>query len=204
MTIFLLRHGDKAKGDHHNPALKHQDPPLSDIGREQSKAAANYFAQTDISSIYVSSYIRTLQTVQPIAEMKQLQPIEDPRLNEIDNGTIDNMSEQEFKKAYPEIWKQYAAQTADFRFPGGETGGEVRARISEFLDEKLKVHGKDNKLIVSHDGLIRVCMTCILDIPVYRRGDFRIDLCGLTQFNYQFDVNRWKLLAFNQSIAQSA
>jgi len=136
--------------------------------------------------------------------MKQLQPIEDPRLNEIDNGTIDNMSEQEFKKAYPEIWKQYAAQTADFRFPGGETGGEVRARISEFLDEKLKVHGKDNKLIVSHDGLIRVCMTCILDIPVYRRGDFRIDLCGLTQFNYQFDVNRWKLLAFNQSIAQSA
>jgi broad specificity phosphatase PhoE len=204
MTIFLIRHGDKAEGDYHNPTLKHQDPPLSDKGREQSKAVANYFTQTHISSIYVSSYIRTLQTAQPSAEMKGIQPVEDPRINEIDNGYIDDMGEQEFEEAYPDVWKQYMARTADFRFPGGETGQEVRSRISEFLEEKLKMHGKDNILIVSHDGLIRVCMTYILDIPVYRRGDFRIDLCGLTQFDYQYDVNRWKLFAFNRSITQSA
>jgi len=203
MTIFLLRHGDKAEGDYHNPILKHQDPPLSEKGKKQSRAVANYFTQTHISSIYVSSYVRTLQTAQPIAEMKHIQPIADPRLNEIDNGDIDQMSEQEFEKAYPEVWNQYVARTADFRFPGGETGQEVRSRIAEFLEEKLKLHGEDNILIVSHDGLIRVCMTYILDIPVYRRGDFRIDLCGMTQFAYQCDVNRWKLFAFNKSIAQS-
>jgi broad specificity phosphatase PhoE len=203
MTIFLLRHADKAEGDYHNPKLRHQDPPLSEKGREKSKAVASYFTQIPISSIYVSSYVRTIQTAQPIAEMKQIKPIEDPRLNEIDNGYIDEMSEQEFKKAYPEAWNQYAAKTDDFRFPGGETGGEVRSRISEFLEEKLKLHGKDNILIVSHDGLIRVCMTYLLDIPVYRRGDFRIDLCGLTQFDYQYDVNRWKLFAFNKGIARS-
>ncbi len=201
MTFFLLRHGDKTKGDFHNPTLKHQDPPLSEQGREQSKAVARYFAQTDIASVYVSAYIRTLQSAQPTADRKKIRPIEDPRLNEIDNGHIDNMSEQEFKKAYPEVWKQYAARTADFRFPGGETGEEVRSRISEFLEEKLKLHGKDNILIVSHDGLIRVCMTYILDIPVYRRGDFKIDLCGLTQFEHQSDVNRWKLIAFNKNFA---
>lgn len=204
MTIFLLRHGDKAEGDYHNPSLKHQDPPLSDKGRQQSRAVANYFAQTHISSIYVSSYTRTLQTAQPIAELKQIQPIEDPRLNEIDNGYVNEMSPQEFEKAYPEVWKQYVARTADFRFPGGETGQDVRSRISEFLEEILKIHGKDNILIVSHDGLIRVCMTYILDIPVYRRGDFGIDPCGLTQFEYQYEVNRWKLFAFNKSITSPA
>ena len=204
MTVFLLRHGDKAEGDYHNPTLKHQDPPLSNKGREQSIAVANYFSQTPISSIYVSSYIRTLQTAQPISELKQIPPIKDLRLNEIDNGCIDEMSEQEFEKEYPDVWKQYVARTADFRFPGGETGQEVRLRISEFLEEKLKMHGKDNILIVSHDGLIRVCMTYILDIPVYRRSDFKIDLCGMTQVDYQYDVNRWKLFAFNKSIAQAA
>ena len=204
MTIFLLRHGDKAEGDYHNPTLKHQDPPLSDKGREQSKAVANYFIQTHIAAIYVSSYIRTLQTAQPIAGLKQIPPIKDLRLNEIDNGCIDDMSEQEFEKEYPDVWKQYVARTADFRFPGGETGQEVRSRISEFLEEKLKIHGKDNILIVSHDGLIRVCMTYILDIPVYRRGDFKIDLCGMTQVEYQYNVNRWKLFTFNKSIAQAA
>lgn len=204
MTIFLLRHGDKAQGDYHNPTLRHQDPPLSEKGRQQAIAVANYFAQSHISSIYVSSYIRTCQTAEPLATMKQLQPVEDPRLNEIDNGYVDEMSAQEFEKAYPEVWKQYIARTADFRFPGGETGQEVRSRIAEFLEEIIKTHGEENILIVSHDGLIRVCMTYILDIPVYRRGDFRIDLCGMTQFDYQCDVNRWKLFAFNKGIAQSA
>jgi len=203
MTIFLLRHGEKAKGDYHNPTLKHQDPLLSEKGRQQAKAVADCLAQTQISAIYVSSYIRTLQTAQPFAEMKHIQPIADPRLNEIDNGYLDAMSEQEFEKAYPDIWKQYVARTADFRFPGGETGQEVRARISEFLEEKRKMHGKENILLVSHDGLIRVCMTYILDMPVYKRGDFKVDLCGMTQFDYQYDVNRWKLFAFNRSIAQS-
>ena len=135
--------------------------------------------------------------------MKSIRPIEDPRLNEIDNGFIDEMNEQEFEKAYPEIWKQYSARTADFRFPGGETGQEVRSRISEFLEEKLKLHGKDNSLLVSHDGLIRVCMTYMLDLPVYKRGDFKIDLCGMTQVDYQYDVNRWRLSAFNRNVAQS-
>jgi broad specificity phosphatase PhoE len=200
MSIFLVRHGDKAKGDYFNLILKHQDPPLSDKGIEQSKAVAKYFSQTHISSIYVSSYIRTHQTAQPIADLKQIQPIEDPRLNEVDNGLIDGMNEQEFKKAYPDVWKQYDARTTDFRFPGGETGQDVRSRISEFLEEKLKIHGKENILIFSHDGLIRVCMTYILDIPVYCRSDFKIDLCGLTQFDYQSEISRWKLFRFNHNI----
>jgi broad specificity phosphatase PhoE len=203
MTIFLLRHGDKAEGDCHNPIFKHQDPPLSEKGRAQAKAAAHYFAHIPISAIYVSSYIRTLQTAQPIAEMKQLQPVVDPRLNEIDSGDIDGMSEQEFAEAYPDVWRQYVARTADFRFPGGETGQDVRLRVSGFLEEKRKVHGMDNILVVSHEGLIRVCMTYILDIPVYRRSDFRIDLCGMAEFDYQHDVKRWKLFAFNKSVTSS-
>jgi broad specificity phosphatase PhoE len=203
MTIFLLRHGDKAEGDCLHPVLKHQDPPLSAKGWEQAKAAADYFGQTPISAIYVSSYIRTQQTARPIAEMKQIQPVEDPRLNEIDNGDIEGMSEPEFAEAYPDVWKQYAARRADFRFPGGETGQEVRSRIAGFLEEKRAVHGTDNILVVSHEGLIRVCMTYILDIPVYRRADFRIDFCGLAQFDYQYDVNRWKLFAFNKSVTSA-
>jgi broad specificity phosphatase PhoE len=103
---------------------------------------------------------------------------------------IDGMNEQEFKDAYPDVWKQYDARIADFRFPGGEMGQDVRARISEFLEEKLNIHEKENLLIFSHDGLIRVCKTYLFDIPVYRRSDFKIDLCGLTQFEYLSDISR--------------
>jgi broad specificity phosphatase PhoE len=204
MSFYLLRHAQKEKGDYHNPLLKHQDEPLSNNGQRQAMAIARYFEDLDIAAVYVSTYIRTFQTIRPLTDIKQITPATDHRLDEIDNGYIDEMSEMEFKKAYPDIWKQYAARTSDFRFPGGETGQEVRARISEFLREKLDIHGKENVIMVSHDGLIRVCMTYLLDIPVYKRGDFKVDLCGLTQFEFQEDVKRWKLLSFNQTITLSS
>ena len=119
--IYLLRHGDKAKGPYFNPALRHQDSPLSDQGQAAAAKLAEYFAVKPISAIYVSCYQRAHQTAQPLADRLRLQPIEDERLNELDNGVLDDMSEQEFKSAYPEVWKAYAARTADFRFPGSET-----------------------------------------------------------------------------------
>jgi broad specificity phosphatase PhoE len=200
MTFYLLRHGDKVKGSFFNPTLRHQDPPLSEKGKKAASTLADHFSTKQICAIYVSSYIRTHQTAQPLADLLHLKPIEDSRLNELDNGFLDDMSEKEFKKAYPDVWKLYVTRTVDFRFPGGETGQETRDRIADFLTEKRKSHGKDNVLIVSHDGLIRVGMTYLLDIPVFRRGDFKVDLNGITQFEYQEDVDRWKLLAFNQQI----
>jgi len=204
MTVFLLRHGDKQDGDYHNPILKHQDSPLSEEGNRQANAITKYFEKVDISAIYVSGYLRTFQTAQPIARIKHLQPVVDHRLNEIDNGDVDEMSEQEFEKVYPDVWKSYVARTSDFRFPGGESGEDVRSRISEFLQEKIKLHKHENILIVSHDGLIRVCMTYLLDIPVFKRGDFKIDFCGLTLFDFQDDVQRWKLYGFNKDIVRMA
>jgi broad specificity phosphatase PhoE len=200
MTIYLLRHGDKADGNFHNPVLKHQDQPLSEKGVRQAAAVAAYFEQINLSAIYVSAYLRTLQTARATAARKDIQPVIDARLNEIDNGAVDEMSESEFAAAYPETWKQYAARTEDFLFPDGESGEDVRKRISDFLLEKIKFHTDQNILVVSHDGLIRICMTYILGIPVYRRSDFKVGLCGLTRFDFQEDVGRWKLYTFNQDI----
>jgi broad specificity phosphatase PhoE len=200
MTIYLLRHGDKAKGSFFNPDLHHQDSPLSAKGQQDAVKIADYFVSKQIDAIYVSAYLRTHQTAQPLADRLHLQPSEDPRLNELDNGDIDDMTEQEFEIAYPEVWKAYLARTADFRFPGGETGQEACDRIADFLTEKRKTHAKENILVVSHDGLIRLAMCFVLDIPVYRRGDFKVDLCGITQLQFQEDVGRWKLFSFNQKV----
>ncbi len=200
MTIYLLRHGDKAKGSYFNPELRHQDSPLSEKGWAAAAAAAEYFASRQIGAIYVSRYLRTHQTAQPLAHLLKLKPVEDARLNELDNGFLDDMSEKEFKIAYPETWQIYRARKADFRFPGGETGQEACDRIADFLTEKRKMHGNENILLVSHDGLIRICMCYALDLPVYRRGDFKVDFCGITQLEYQADLGRWKVFGFNQRV----
>jgi broad specificity phosphatase PhoE len=200
MTWYILRHAEKERGDFHNPHLRHQDRPLSDKGRQEAQKWAGYFTDKAITAIYVSGYIRTRQTIQPAAEGLQIVPVVDERLNEIDNGRVDEMTEEQFRQAYPEEWKAYCARTADFRYPGGETGAEAQSRIMDFVAEKRLEHPGENIVVVSHDGLIRLWVCSILGLPVYRRGDIQMDLCGLTEVSYQEEFGRWKLIRFNQVI----
>jgi broad specificity phosphatase PhoE len=199
MTWYVLRHAEKEQGNFHSPQLRHQDQPLSARGRQDAQKLVTMFADKPIAAIYVSAYQRTWQTIANVAEYLHLTPVVDSRLNEIDNGLVDEMTEQEFEQTYPEVWKAYATRTADFRFPGGESGTEVQKRVRDFFDEKQRQHQSNDILLVSHDGLIRQMMCHVLDLPVYRRGDFRVNLCGLTELSYQKEIGRWKLLCFNQT-----
>jgi broad specificity phosphatase PhoE len=198
MLFYLLRHAEKDRGDYYNPHLRHQDRPLSTKGRQDAQKLAGWFAGKQLAAIYVSGYQRTRQTVQPLADQLQLDPIVDERLNEIDNGRVDEMNTEEFRQAWPEEWQAFKSRQADFRFPGGETGAEAQSRIVDFVAEMLGRHRGETVLAVSHDGLIRLWMCHLMGLPVYQRASFQVDLCGLVEAHYLEDEQRWKLVRFNQ------
>jgi broad specificity phosphatase PhoE len=199
MTWYVLRHAEKEQGNFHNPQLRHQDQPLSTRGRQDAQKLVYIFADKPITAIYVSTYQRTWQTVAHVAEQLQLTPVVDARLNEIDNGLVDEMTESQFEQSYPDVWQAYETRKADFQFPGGESGAEVQERIRDFFEEKLRQHMDSDILLVTHEGLIRQMMCYVMGLPVYRRGDFRVNLCGLTELSYQKEYGRWRLLRFNQT-----
>ncbi|MGB8982678.1 MAG: histidine phosphatase family protein [Anaerolineales bacterium] len=199
-TVYILRHAEKEKGDFYNPHLRHQDQPLSERGWEQSRQLWPYLCDKQITAIYVSAYRRTGQTIEHVAAQLGITPITDARLNELDSGDLDPLSDEEIQERYPEFWKAYTERTADFRFPGGETGEEACRRISGFLEEKRQAHPGENILFVTHEGLIRQLMCYIVGIPVYKRGNFYVDLCGITEITYQPEFNNWKLIRFNQKL----
>jgi broad specificity phosphatase PhoE len=199
-TFYIIRHAHKAKGEFYNSRLRHQDEPISERGQEESGKLWSYLCDKQISAIYISGYLRTRQTIAHVAKQSGMTPVVDERLNEIDNGRLDNMSEREVQEKYPEFWKVYRERTADFRFPGGETGEEACRRIAEFLDEKRQAHPTENIILVSHEGLIRQLMCHIMNIPVYKRGNFYVDFCGITEISYQPEYHNWKLIRFNQKL----
>jgi broad specificity phosphatase PhoE len=133
MTWYVLRHAEKEQGAFHNPQLRHQDQPLSAKGQLAALKLVPYFADKPITAIYVSAYQRTWQTIAAVAKNLQITPVVDEHLNEIDNGEVDEMTENNLQQAYPEVWRAYHARNADFRFPGGETGTEVQERIKDFF-----------------------------------------------------------------------
>ncbi len=200
MTIYIIRHAEKEKGDFRVPGLTHADQPLSQSGWEQSRKLWDYLCNKQISAIYVSRYRRTGQTIEYAARQLGLTPVMDARLDELDNGVINPMSEEEIQEKYPEFWKAYTERTADFRFPGGETGEEACRRISAFLEEKRLAHPGENLVFVTHEGLMRQLMCYILDIPVYKRDVFYVDLCGIMEISYDPERKRWELIRFNQKL----
>ena len=77
MTWYIVRHAHKEKGDFYNPQLRHQDEPISRVGQEQSQKLVKYFSDKGISRIYVSAYLRTMQTIAALAGYLNLTPMMD-------------------------------------------------------------------------------------------------------------------------------
>ncbi|MBI5563389.1 MAG: histidine phosphatase family protein [Chloroflexi bacterium] len=199
-TIYFLRHAAKDFGGYFNPRLRHQDEPLSPIGLQTAERLVTYFADKPIAAIYISEYQWTRQTIEPTARRLQLEPVIDPRLNEMDNGVFDGLTDEVIQQTYPDVWQAYLERKSDFRFPEGETGEEVRQRISAFLDDKRQQHPDQTIVAVAHDGLIRLLMCTILRLPVHQRWDFRIDFAGIVEIIYQPKYDTWKLIRFNQAM----
>ena len=198
MKFYLVRHADKAKGDYFNPRLRHKDQPISTLGRKQASKIKKYFHKHSIKSIYVSEYIRTGQTAQPLARQLKIDPIVDSRLNEIDNGIIDKLSYDEMREKYPEVWNALQDRNSDFRWPEGETGLEAQERIVSFINEQINQEGII--LIVAHDGIIRILICYVLGLPVYGRFNFQVDTASITEIEWDTAKSRWKLIRFNQGV----
>jgi broad specificity phosphatase PhoE len=197
-TWYIIRHAEREAGDFYNSQLRIHDNPITIKGHYDSLKLCSYFSKKSIAAIYASAYQRTLQTIKPNADQFGLTAVIDPRLNEINNGLIGLMSNEEIQQKYPEMWKTFTARNADFRFPEGETGEEVRSRIANFFEEKLQQHASENILLATHDGWMRILMCYLMDMPVYQRGNFHVDYCGLIEITWQPKYSRWKLVRFNQ------
>ena len=195
MKWYIIRHADKEQGDFYNPYLRHQDQPISEEGNLKAQKLISYFSDKSIDKIYVSEYIRTKQTIKYVAEKKKISPIVDSRLNEIDNGLIEGLSEQVLQQKYPDVWNAFKDRDRDFQFPKGESGEDARKRIMSFFKDKQG--SKEDVILVSHDGLIRLLLCYILGIAVYRRWDFQVDACGIMEIEYQTTFKKWKLIRFN-------
>ena len=197
-TFYIVRHAAKERGDFFNPRLHHQDEPISAQGQADAQRLGAYFDGKAIAAIYISEYQRTRQTAAPVARQLNLTPVIDERLNEIDNGRFDGMTDEQIQQTYPDAWQAFLSRSVDFRFPEGETGAEAQRRIVDFLEEKRLQHDSANVLLVCHEGLSRLLMCTILDLPVYKRWNFHYDFCGITEISYQPAYSTWELIRFNQ------
>jgi probable phosphoglycerate mutase len=155
--VLLVRHGQSewnASGRWQGQA----DPPLSDLGRQQARSAAQALGALD--AVFASDLQRATETATIIAGLLGIGPvIVDPDLRERDAGEWSGLTRPEIEERYP----GYLDSSPGFgpagerkRPPGWETDESVRnralraiARIAEEVDD-------GHVLAVTHGGLIYV------------------------------------------------
>jgi glucosyl-3-phosphoglycerate phosphatase len=147
--LILVRHGESTWNAEER--LQGQlDPPLSDRGREQSRALAGMLDGLPVERIVCSDLGRARQT----AELMGLQPGRfDPRWREIDVGEWGGKTASEIDAQGSELtnWRG-GPRTA----PDGEPWDVFAQRVSGALDELIAAGGPWT--VVCHGGCIRAAV----------------------------------------------
>ena len=128
-----------------------QEPgaPLTPRGVRESWALADFLAAYPVDAIVTSAYLRARQTADPLAELRRLETVVDPRLNErnLSPSPIENW-QQVLRDSFANL---------DLRAPGGESANDVLRRAWPAL-AALLCSTCDLPVVVTHGNLLALVL----------------------------------------------
>src|SRR5215469_8716703 len=126
---------------------------LSDLGRRQAQALANYIAKTwGPDAIYTSPLGRCRDTGAAIAAPFKVEPRVADALCDIDYGEWQGLTREQAKERWPdeiELWFRAPHLAV---IPGGETLPVLLSRAAAALRKILRVHNSGTVVLVGHDS----------------------------------------------------
>lgn len=144
LTFYVMRHGEV-----YNPqAILYGRLPgygLSDNGREQARATADYLRDKPLDALYSSPMQRAQETAGIIAQHQQVKVAVDERLNEV-HTPYDGTSLEALEAT---LFDLYTGNEAPYERPE-----IVRARVVNFLQEKRRTHGSGHVGLVTHGDIV--------------------------------------------------
>lgn len=157
-ALFIARHGetvDNASG----LILGRRDPPLSDVGREQSARLAEQAAALGVVALWSSPLLRARQTAAVVAEAIGVAVTILDDLIESDRGTWEGQSVAQIAEVSPELHAAFEAGAENFAFPAGESLLDQVQRTRKALG--VVASGPGPPLVVAHAGTIRAALIAI-------------------------------------------
>ncbi len=198
-TYYVMRHGEA----HSNITNTWSDDPkapneLTEKGKQQAREAATSFKGKKPDIIITSPFLRTKMTTDIVHKtpgFEKAEVKEDDRLREMDVGTYDGMTGDEFSKIFP-------LQARFRKAPEGvENYVDIRKRVANLLYElertysgktilfvthgapamllEAVTHGFDHKKFLDFEGTsyIKNAEICKLDFsPLPHNSDYKLDL----------------------------
>ena len=197
IRIILVRHGhvdwlapERFRG--------RAELPLSDLGRRQAQAAANYITATwKPDAVYTSPLGRCRETAAMIAGPFCLEPQPIDGLTDIDYGEWQGLTRKQAEERRPvetELWFRTPHLAL---IPGGETLAAVLSRTTAALRDILPHYPDGTVVLVGHDSVNRVLLLFALELPLSRYWHLRQDPCCVNEL--LFDNGSFIINSINQT-----
>jgi probable phosphoglycerate mutase len=155
MHLWLARHGETVENAE-GRILGRRDPPLSPAGAAQAETLADRMRDAGLEAIWTSPLQRAHSTAKVVADALGREPVVLQELLESDRGDWEGRLVAELAHESPELHAAFLAGDPSFRFPGGESLAEQRARTHSALTTIAA--GPLPALVVAHAGTIRAAL----------------------------------------------
>jgi 2,3-bisphosphoglycerate-dependent phosphoglycerate mutase len=193
----ILRHGE-SQGNYEGRHQGQADFPLTDLGRQQTRALITRWKteQKDFDLVISSPLARARETAEIISTEMDF-PIElDPLWMERNNGLLAGLSPEEVRETLPQ---------PDFIHPYQAIGQTGESQWELYLRAGKAVQSLINRppgsyLIVSHGGLLNMFFYAVLGIapqPNFHGPRFRFNNTAFATLHYNPLSHRWYIIGVN-------
>jgi probable phosphoglycerate mutase len=196
-TLILLRHGETEWNLSGRWQGQAADTPLTKLGREQARIVASRLRSYPIRAIYSSDLLRAFETAQIVGELLGVALMADPALRESDIGAWTGLTWDQITVRFPdEVAAMFSGQ--EVRRGGGESYGELQARLAAAAEQIAARHPGQTVLLVSHGAALRSLVAHALDASLAQMH--RIAIGGNTALSVvQMRGGRLRLVSYNDT-----
>ena len=186
--VYLIRHG-QTLWNQDSKYQGHSDIALSETGKEQAQRLREYFVSKNIelNAIYASDLSRAHQTAEIIAGAYNMSVSVNKDFREMNFGVWEGLTFKEIQKLYTELAEQWLKAPENLEIPNGESFLIVKDRAERALQSIIQKHENENIVLVSHGGTLRTIFCALLDIPLTKMWQFKLDNTAVTIFDFYKD-----------------
>ena len=156
MAIYLIRHAESV-GNVNGRTASHASIELTDLGHEQAEKLAAKLPLAD--RVYISSFLRTRQTAQPLLERDQLVPevVAIEEFSYLSDLRCQNTTLEQRKPWVDAYWKALDIDYIDAQ--DAESFREFYQRVESFKQHLLEIQSDfiaKNLMVFSHGQFLKL------------------------------------------------
>jgi broad specificity phosphatase PhoE len=179
LRLFFVRHG---RTSWNAQGRVQGGGGLDEIGRAQAAALGQHLRNERFDAIYASPALRARQTAQAVARHHDMRVQQRHLLHDMDYGKFAGALLEEVRRDHGDLFEQWRTHPHLVQFEGGENLGDLRRRISGFVDRIVKLHPTGTVLVATHDSPVRMITSLArgLDDSHHNDADLKTSLASVT------------------------